>query len=68
MIKCWHYCATFQKDIKSLDGYSNWCDNQNWDLDKDFKSGTTKIYSKYTCIFTSHSDNVSLRKAGVLSH
>jgi len=39
-----------------------------WDLDKDFKSDKTRIYSKFTCIFISHSDNVSLRKDGVLSH
>ncbi len=64
----WHCYATFQKDIKDLEGYSNWCDNQNWDLDKDFKSGETKIYSKFTCVFISHSNNVSLRKVGVLSH
>lgn len=64
----WHCYANFQQDIKQIEGYNKWLSDNTWDLDKDAMSGKIKLYSKDTCIFVSHSDNVSLRKVGVLSH
>jgi len=53
-----------QENIKQLRGYLEWCNNASLDFNIDNNSNESKTYS----LDLSHSDNVSLRKDGVLSH
>lgn len=53
----WLYFPNFKRDIKELEGYSEWVKNKDVQLDKDIK-GSGKCYSKDDCIFVHRSKNV----------
>ena len=59
--KRWHNFQNFCEDIKKLENYNEWYnDNKKygkWQFDKDIKIKGNKIYSKDTCIFATKKDN-----------
>jgi hypothetical protein len=59
----WHCFANFLDDISSLDNFHNWLNADktgiNYNLDKDFKFKSNKVYSKETCMFLQESINKS---------
>lgn len=57
----WLRFALFFEDIQSLPGFESWKNQDNYDLDKD-GIGDGKLYSKDTCQFISHKDNVMLSR------
>lgn len=56
----WHNFSVFKEDIKQLDGYSEWYDGEDFELDKDLLNPKSDLYSKNTCCFISGALNVSL--------
>lgn len=64
----WKRLSCFAKDVKKLDGYSEWCNKKGYCLDKDTKKPGNKVYSKDTCSFIPCKDNirdVSRRHPGI---
>lgn len=55
----WHNLQWFCEDLKQLPGYSQWCVNKDYQLDKDILSDDTKIYSPSTCHFIPRLENLS---------
>lgn len=54
----WHNFTTFNSEITTLEGYSDWLlDSAGYHLDKDLSGSRT--YSKSTCRFIPASDNLS---------
>lgn len=56
----WLYYPNFYHDIKTLPGYQDWIDSgksRKYNLDKDIKIPGSKIYSPYTCMFVTASEN-----------
>ncbi len=47
----WKCFANFIADLPSLDGFQQWIDMKDVDLDKDLKSDLVKMYSNKTCCF-----------------
>lgn len=47
----WHCFADFLEDIKFLDGFENWRNKENFQLDKDIKVPNCNVYSLDTCSF-----------------
>ena len=56
----WFYLKNFVEDIQKLEGYKEWCENnQSMSLDKDIKAQEiTKIYSPNTCKFATIKENM----------
>ena len=61
--KRWHSFQNFCDDIQYLNGYEQWKNKNNYQLDKDILCSklniSPKIYSPETCMFISQKDNVS---------
>ena len=59
----WHSFQNFCEDIENLEGYKNWKNNKEYELDKDMMCSklnmTSKIYSPKTCAFIKRSLNNS---------
>lgn len=61
----WHDFDTFEKDIKTIDGYIDFYNNPySYNLDKDYLQldipKQFRVYSKNTCCFLSWNDNKNL--------
>ena len=58
----WHCYANFLEDLPLIEGYELWINNNNYELDKDFKQQGTeyKIYSIETCIFIPKNENTKM--------
>ena len=54
----WKYLSNFAKDIKTIDGYSEWKANIGYCLDKDTKIPGSRIYSRATCRFIPYTENI----------
>lgn len=61
----WLNYSVFEEEIKSLDGYDAWLNNEGYHIDKDKYAveGKTKCYSKETCCFIPAEENLSLPKS-----
>lgn len=59
----WLRFDNFSEDIKKLEGYEEWTNNLNYQLDKDKKAiaGQVKCYSPETCCFISQEENTQIR-------
>lgn len=59
----WHCFQNFCDDISQLQGYSDWKNNDGYELDKDIICESNniipKIYSLETCMFIKKSENLS---------
>ena len=58
----WHCYANFLEDLPLIEGYELWINNNNYELDKDFKQqgAEYKIYSIETCIFIPKNENTKM--------
>ena len=58
----WHSFENFLRDVRYLPQYflAKEDNFEGWELDKDYMG--TKIYSKDTCVFLSHNDNILYRE------
>ena len=54
----WLRLSNFAKDIKRLDGYSDWESKVGYCLDKDIRNPGNKVYSPTTCCFVPYTDNI----------
>lgn len=57
----WHCFSNFLNDLPKLVGFKDWVANKRMELDKDIMSGSTKVYSKDTCMFVSAFTNRSIQ-------
>ena len=57
----WLNFQNFCDDIKNIEGYHHWVNStifREYDLDKDIKVKGNRVYSKETCIFAPHIENM----------
>lgn len=57
----WLVFANFLEDVKYIEGYELWKNNDGYALDKDLKGNGSKIYSLETCCFISIGNNAKER-------
>jgi hypothetical protein len=57
----WHCYATFLDSLPKLEGFSDWKERKNMNLDKDILGDGT-VYSHLTCKFVTEFENKSLGK------
>lgn len=60
LCKDWLYLSKFNEDVKHLDNYNLWVNNdipRKWAIDKDTIDANNRIYSKDTCKFVTISEN-----------
>ena len=53
----WMNLSKFWDDIKQLENYEHWKNGEDYQLDKDIKVPSNKIYSKETCKFVTRHEN-----------
>ncbi len=58
----WHNFQNFCEDLPTLEGYSIWLKDTNYQLDKDLSNLGSRIYSKNNCKFVSKQENLQVRK------
>lgn len=54
----WQCFANFLNDINKLDGFSNWLNEEGYELDKDIILPNNKIYGQGVCKFVPKADNL----------